>query len=73
MRSSNPIFPTSELGWAPGKRLLEEVTDEEPASDGCPLPEFCEDGAWWPADDEAAAAAARMMDVDASFGGLGVP
>ena len=51
----------SELGWAPGKRL-EEVTDEEPASDA--------DAS---ADDGALADAARMMDVEASFGGLGVP
>ena len=61
------FFPTSELGWAPGKRLLDaEVTDEEPASDG--VVAAAEDGAW--ADE---AAAARMMDVDASFGGFGVP
>ena len=55
----------SELGWAPGKRL-EEVTDEEPASDAVP-------GGKAAADDGALADAARMMDVEASFGGLGVP
>ena len=53
----------SELGWAPGKRL-EEVTDEEPASEAEPSAA---------AEDGALADAARMMDVEASFGGFGVP
>ena len=54
----------SELGWAPGWKRLEEVTDEEPASEADPC--AC-------ADDGALAEAARMMDVEASLGGLGVP
>ena len=54
----------SELGCAPGWKRLEEVTDEEPASEADPC--AC-------ADDGALAEAARMMDVEASLGGLGVP
>ena len=54
----------SELGCAPDWKRLEEVTDEEPASEAEPSAA---------AEDGALADAARMMDVEASFGGFGVP